>query len=1258
MENRAWIMPLSARTKIWLLSTAVLFFFLGLALLVLPAVLIDKPAVREAAQQRLSAALGGPVRLGTLRFGWRPGVTLFARNAQLDLPDGLGIHTEELAVGFEFWPLLQGRFIPSRVQATTPRIQLPLKPGGASAATIGSAHPLQVLRRAAEGLKSIPEIAFAITGGRVNLTATDGTHLEFQEVNLDFQRRGRELQWSLNGASSFLKGFSTNGRLDVDALSGLLSIKLEGFQPHLLYRHLLPDAPLQLRDTLADLDVALALEGPGHVKARVEARAPLLTLERGGRTVQLDIERLAAEMEVSPQGLNLSVSELATGSPNAAIKLSVIQSEEGPGRIKVAFKGRGDASGARDVALALLHEIREVRWVCDILRGGHVPWIEIDARGESWEELADLKNLRIRGRLEQGLIHIPFVELDLDEVSGEAAITDGVLEGSRLQAHYRGTRGKDGFLRLGLTRTDPVLQLDIFMRADLIPLPEILARVVAHEGFRRGLTNLRDFSGTAEGRLRLDRTLGKVNVQVDASELDLQGRFSPLPYLLKVRGGRFDYRGPTMALHEADAAIGNSTLSRLSVNLGMEDGTPLNAFSPRAVLDLPEVFELLRSHLPLSFIQRFDGRADFADWRLDGSAFSPETWKLSARGMLRNVAVASNQLPAVLRLDSGPFTWEAQRLRFAGWDPVVGRSALRGLAGDLVWTGPLTCDLSAEQAAVSAEEISGIFASNPRWRANLEPFAPLSGSIDLKKAHLRLRRSLMGFGIEEFGAVLGQTQIAAAGIAQPLILDSGSFHWEEERIAVREIHATLGTSEINRLSATLQTDAEASLDLRSDSATLALGELFQLRVIFPAWRALQADVTDLKGSIALSRLSLKGPLRDPGRWLWHASGTLQDVTVVTTLIDEAVQIPAASVTAVESPGSGRTDIRIDSARVLFGASRLAGSGDIRMAPAEVGLDLTITAGDIDGNTLETLFKRFSRNRRPATRPLVGRLGVRAESLEYGRFRLNPFIAEARFTPESTAIELEQANFCGIPCIGRIRFSERNIKGYIVPLAAGRSLEQVSTCISGEKSLYSGTFNLEGALEVDAPRENLLNAVTGRLTFAAETGSILRSSFFTRLLDLLSLTEIYRGHLPDFNTGGLVYNRMAADIEVKDGKLLIHNWYVDGRTLWMGSRGQIDLASLQIDLITMVSPFKTIDRIINQIPGIRWILGGRLVAIPLQVSGDVADPRIIPMHPAALGTGIVEMFTRLLSLPVTIIQPLVPGLEKQEQTLEGRSIIRK
>jgi len=151
------------------------------------------------------------------------------------------------------------------------------------------------------------------------------------------------------------------------------------------------------------------------------------------------------------------------------------------------------------------------------------------------------------------------------------------------------------------------------------------------------------------------------------------------------------------------------------------------------------------------------------------------------------------------------------------------------------------------------------------------------------------------------------------------------------------------------------------------------------------------------------------------------------------------------------------------------------------------------------------------------------------------------------------------------------------------------------------------------------------------------------------LSLLNLTEIYRGKVPDLRSQGLDYKRMTASIEIKDGKILIHDWSIDGRSFWMGSRGEIDIASQKIDFTIIVSPFKTIDRIINSIPGVRWILGGRLVGIPMKATGDREDPQVVALSPAAVGNSILEMIQRTLMLPVEIIQPLVPGMQPQESS---------
>jgi hypothetical protein len=229
-------------------------------------------------------------------------------------------------------------------------------------------------------------------------------------------------------------------------------------------------------------------------------------------------------------------------------------------------------------------------------------------------------------------------------------------------------------------------------------------------------------------------------------------------------------------------------------------------------------------------------------------------------------------------------------------------------------------------------------------------------------------------------------------------------------------------------------------------------------------------------------------------------------------------------------------------------------------------------------------------------------------------------------------------------IGRLAFDGPMVDAFLVPVVDVMPIDGVVACLSEERSIFSGYFNLNGRLSFKGRREDVIQTLNGRLTFVAEDGTIRQSLLFARLFSLLNLTEIYRGKLPDFRSQGLDFKRSTAHIEVKEGKILISDWSIDGPTLWIGSRGEIDIATQEIDFTIMVSPFKTVDRIINSIPGLRWILGGRLVAVPMKAVGTLEDPRLIPLSPSAVGTSILEMIERTLLLPIEIIQPLVPGIE--------------
>ena len=160
-----------------------------------------------------------------------------------------------------------------------------------------------------------------------------------------------------------------------------------------------------------------------------------------------------------------------------------------------------------------------------------------------------------------------------------------------------------------------------------------------------------------------------------------------------------------------------------------------------------------------------------------------------------------------------------------------------------------------------------------------------------------------------------------------------------------------------------------------------------------------------------------------------------------------------------------------------------------------------------------------------------------------------------------------------------------------------------------------------------------------MSFSAEKGRIYRFGLLAKVLAILNVTEIYRGEVPDLLGEGFAYHGMKISADLNGGKLIMKECSIDGVSMGIACEGNIDLAERKMDLIILVAPFKTVDRIVKILPLVKHILGGTLISIPFRAQGDLKDPIVIPLHPAAVGSEVLGILERTLKLPITIIQPV-------------------
>jgi uncharacterized protein YhdP len=155
------------------------------------------------------------------------------------------------------------------------------------------------------------------------------------------------------------------------------------------------------------------------------------------------------------------------------------------------------------------------------------------------------------------------------------------------------------------------------------------------------------------------------------------------------------------------------------------------------------------------------------------------------------------------------------------------------------------------------------------------------------------------------------------------------------------------------------------------------------------------------------------------------------------------------------------------------------------------------------------------------------------------------------------------------------------------------------------------------------------------------GVIEEDKVLARLLEVLNVTEIVKGRLPKLDSGGFPYTSIDVQGLFKDGKLLIEKLDMDGETLDVLGHGELDIAEKSVNVELMAAPFKTVDTVVKNLPGVNYLLADSLVAIPVSVKGELLDPKVSILSISSVGSSLLGLAERTLKAPVKLIETILP-----------------
>ncbi|BCS53154.1 DUF3971 domain-containing protein [Geobacter sp. SVR] len=186
---------------------------------------------------------------------------------------------------------------------------------------------------------------------------------------------------------------------------------------------------------------------------------------------------------------------------------------------------------------------------------------------------------------------------------------------------------------------------------------------------------------------------------------------------------------------------------------------------------------------------------------------------------------------------------------------------------------------------------------------------------------------------------------------------------------------------------------------------------------------------------------------------------------------------------------------------------------------------------------------------------------------------------------------------------------------------------------------TGTLNLEG--EVTARGDSLAEikkTALGNLRLRLEKGSLRKFSVLSKIFSILNLSQLLKFQLPDMVAGGMPYNTIKGSFAVRDGLLSTQDLFIRGDALNISLVGNADVVREELKFTIGVQPLQTVDKVVNRIPVVGWLLTGKdkaFLTAYFEAKGPWSNPRVEAIPVKSMAKGVLNIFRRVFELPVRL-----------------------
>jgi len=483
------------------------------------------------------------------------------------------------------------------------------------------------------------------------------------------------------------------------------------------------------------------------------------------------------------------------------------------------------------------------------------------------------------------------------------------------------------------------------------------------------------------------------------------------------------------------------------------------------------------------------------------------------------------------------------------------------------------------------------------------------------------------------------TQVAVSG---------EKFFLDDSMIYFKLANAVCGKSSITNLSAGFRHDKDNSFKILSEKSRIQAKDINPFILSFQSAKTALKNISFPGGTVNLNNLELNGPLFAPQEWSFNTSGKIEKLIIdYDDLFREPFTVTSLTFKTSEKKSPKKikgSRVVIEECKIASGKNNIAFNGNAVLSKDKLQLDVNATADFLEWSSINNfadnkLFQPGEVKKSSSNSFLSGIIKAKVKYLKYGDLTLSPVHADITLGAENISIALVNADLCGVSLTGIIERSRNKFDFRIFPFARDEKLDSSIHCLFNKRQVATGYFSLDGEIFTKGKGAEITELLNGTLDLKAKEGRIYQLGFLSKIFALLNLTEIFMGKIPDLVGEGFAYNSITASGKLENGNFIITGFVIDGASMAIVCTGNIDLNHESVDLVVLISPFKTVDLIIKYIPLVNRILDGNILSIPFRVTGKLEDPDVIPLSPTAVGSGLLKMLQRTIELPIKIMQPL-------------------